>query len=101
VFHRQTDLQAIYGNLIRTTIHTVKPDDNATLLGKQLNGNYQDEMDQRYNVRIEGTRVRHSRGMVSIKMYDKFGRSFVSRLRRRSFPFSSITERENNATGNR
>ena len=73
VFHRQADLQAIYGNLIRTAIHTVKPDDIATFLGKKLNGNYQGEMGNRYNVRIEGTRVRHSMGMVSIKMYDKFG----------------------------
>jgi hypothetical protein len=72
-FHRQADLQAIYGNLIRTAIHTVKPDDIATFLGKKLNGNYQDEMGNRYNVRLEGTRVRHSRGLASIKMYDKFG----------------------------
>src|SRR6266478_6941798 len=74
VFERQADLQAIYGNLIRTAIQTVKPDDIATFLGKKLNGNYQDEMGNRYNVRIEGTRVRHSMGMSSIKMYDKFGR---------------------------
>ncbi len=73
VFRRQADLQVIYGNLIRTAIHTVKPDDIATFLGKKLNGNYQDEMGNRYNVRIEGTRVRHSMGMASIKMYDKFG----------------------------
>jgi hypothetical protein len=73
VFHRRADLQAIYGNLIRTAIHTVKPDDIATFLGRKLTGNYQDEMGNRYNVRIEGTRVRHSMGMVSIKMYDKFG----------------------------
>ena len=74
VFHRQADLQAIYGNLIRTAIHTVKPDDIATFLGKKLNGNYQGEMGNRYNIRIEGTRVRHSMGMASNKMYDKFGR---------------------------
>jgi len=73
VFYRQADLQAIYGHLIRTAIHTVKPDDIATFWGKKLNGNYQDEMGNRYNVRIEGTRVRHSMGMASIKMYDKFG----------------------------
>jgi hypothetical protein len=73
VFHRRADLQAIYGNLIRTAIHTVKPDDIATFLGRKLHGNYQEEMGNRYNVRIEGTRVRHSMGMVSIKMYDKFG----------------------------
>jgi len=73
VFRRQADLQAIYGHLIRTAIHAVKPDDIATFLGKKLNGNYQDEIGNRYNVRIEGTRVRHSMGMASIKMYDKFG----------------------------
>lgn len=73
VFRRQADLQTIYGELIRTAIHTVKPDDIATFLGKKLNGNYQDEMGNRYNVRIEGTRVRHSMGKTSIKMYDKFG----------------------------
>jgi hypothetical protein len=73
VFWRQADLQAIYGNLIRTAVHTVKPDDIATFLGRKLHPNYQDEMGNRYNVRIEGTRVRHSMGMASIKMYDKFG----------------------------
>ena len=73
VFRRQADLQALYGQLIRTAIHTVKPDDIATFLGKKRNGNYQDEMGNRYNVRLEGTRVRHSMGMASIKMYDKFG----------------------------
>lgn len=74
VFHRQAELQGIYGELTRTAIHTVKPDDIATFLGKKLHGNYQDEMGNRYNVRIEGTRVRHSMGKTSIKMYDKFGR---------------------------
>lgn len=74
VFRRQADLQAIYGELILTAIHTVKPDDIATFLGKKLTGNYQDEMGNRYNVRIEGTRVRHSMGKTSIKMYDKFAR---------------------------
>jgi hypothetical protein len=73
VFHRQRDLQAMYGEWIRTATYTVKPNDIATFLGKKLNGNYQGEMGNRYNLRIEGTRIRHSMGMVSIKMYDKFG----------------------------
>jgi DNA-binding HxlR family transcriptional regulator len=73
VFLQQHDLQACYGEWVRTAIHTVKPKDIATFLGKKLNGNYQGEMGNRYNVRIEGTRIRHSMGMVSIKMYDKFG----------------------------
>ena len=74
VFRRPTDLQAIYGHLIRTAVHTVKPDDIATFLGRKLHGKYQDEMGNRYNVRLEGTRVRHSMGKTTLKMYDKFAR---------------------------
>lgn len=72
VFRKQSDLQVIYERLTRTAIHTVKPDNIATFLGRKLNGNYQDEMGNRFNTRIEGTRIKHSMGPVSIKMYDKF-----------------------------
>ena len=68
VFRRQADLGAIYGNLTRTAIHTVKPDNIATFLGKKLHGNYQDEMGNRYNIRIQGTRIKHTMGPVSIKV---------------------------------
>jgi hypothetical protein len=50
----------------------VKPDNIATFLGRKLNGNYQGEMGNRFNTRIEGTRIKHTMGPVSIKMYDKF-----------------------------
>ena len=73
VFRRQADLGAIYGNLTRTAVHSVKADNIATFLGKKLTGNYQDEMGNRFNIRIEGTRIKHTMGPVSIKMYDKFG----------------------------
>lgn len=73
VFHRQADLAAIYENLTRTAIHSVKPDNIATFLGKKLHGNYQDEVGNRFNIRIEGTRIKHTMGPVSIKLYDKFG----------------------------
>jgi len=72
VFLRQSDLQGIYERLTRAAIHTVKPDNIATFLGRKLNGNYQDEMGNRFNTRIEGTRIKHTMGPVSIKMYDKF-----------------------------
>lgn len=72
VFKRQADLADIYDNLTRTAIHTIKPDNIATFLGRKLNGNYQDEMGNRFNIRIEGTRIKHTMGPVSIKMYDKF-----------------------------
>jgi len=73
VFRRQRDLQAIYATLTRTAIHTVHPDNVATFLGRKLAAHYQDEMGNRYNVRIEGTRIKHSMGPASLKMYDKFG----------------------------
>ncbi len=72
VFARQADLQAIYDRLTRAAIHSVKPDNIATFLGRKLNGNYQDEMGNRFNTRIEGTRIKHTMGPASIKMYDKF-----------------------------
>ena len=59
--------------MVRTAIHTVKPDNIATFLGRKLHGNYQDEMGNNFNTRIMGTRIKHSMGPVSIKMYDKFG----------------------------
>src|SRR3954447_9584291 len=73
VFHRQADLAAIYDNLVRTAIHTVKPDNIATFLGRKLNSQYEGEMGNRFNIRIEGTRIKHTMGAVSLKLYDKFG----------------------------
>jgi hypothetical protein len=73
VFRKQADLQAIYENLARTAIHTVKPDNIATFPGRKLSTQYEGEMGNRFNIRIEGTRIRHTMGPVSIKLYDKFG----------------------------
>jgi hypothetical protein len=72
VFHRQSDLAPIYETLIRTAIHAVKAAQVATFLGRKLNGDYQDEMGNDFHTRIEGTRLKHYMGPVSIKMYDKF-----------------------------
>jgi hypothetical protein len=72
VFKRQADLAAIYGTLTRTAIHTVKPDNIATFLGKKLSPQFEGESGNRYNIRIEGTRIKHTMGPVSLKLYDKF-----------------------------
>jgi hypothetical protein len=72
VFKKQKDLQAIYEQLIATAIHTVKPENIATFLGRRLHGKYQDEMGNQYNVRIQGSRIKHIMGKQAIKMYDKF-----------------------------
>lgn len=73
VFRQQADLQAIYENLARTAIHTVKPDNIATFLGRKLSTLYEGELGNRFNIRIEGTRIKNTMGPVSIKLYDKFG----------------------------
>jgi hypothetical protein len=78
IFKQQKELNILYEQIISTSIHTVKPDNIATFLGRKLHGNYQDEMGNQFNTRIEGTRVRHSMGPVSLKMYDKF--SLVLRI---------------------
>lgn len=72
VFKEQKVLKSIYDELVALAIHTVKPDNIATFLGRKLHGNYQQEMGNRYNVRLEGSRIKHSMGKCSIKMYDKF-----------------------------
>ncbi len=72
VFKRQSDLEAIYEELVRTAIHSVKPENIATFLGRKLHGNYRDEMGNDFSTRLEGTRIKHHMGKVAIKMYDKF-----------------------------
>ena len=78
VFKRQSDLKLLYEPLIRTAIHSVKPENIASFLGEKLHGNYQGEMGNNFNTRILGTRIKHQMGAVSIKMYDKF--SLVLRI---------------------
>lgn len=67
IFKQQADLKAIYDELSRTAIHTVKPDNIATFLGGKLHANYQGQVGNNYNVRIEGARIKHNMGAVSIK----------------------------------
>ena len=41
VFRRQKDLKPIYEELVRTAVHSVKPEDITTFLGRKLTGHYQ------------------------------------------------------------
>lgn len=74
VFKKQKDLQAIYSELVATAIHSVKPDNISTFLGQKLDPRYQGEVGNNYNIRIEGSRIKHTMGKNSIKMYDKFSK---------------------------
>jgi len=73
VFKSREALSALYEPMIRTAIHAVKAENVATFLGRKLNGNFQDELGNDFNTRIQGTRIRHHMGPASIKMYDKHG----------------------------
>jgi len=73
VFHRQQELKPLYETLSRTAIHAVKADNVATFLGRKLDGRYKDELGNDFHTRVEGTRIKHHMGPVSIKLYDKQG----------------------------
>lgn len=74
IFRSREALQPLYETLVRTAIHAVKPDNVASFLGrKSVHGNFEDELGTKFETRIQGTRIKHHMGPVSIKMYDKFG----------------------------
>ena len=74
IFKSKELLKPIYDELIKVAIHTVKPDHIATFLGQKLHGKYEGEIGNNYNVRIEGSKIKHTMGEASIKIYDKFGK---------------------------
>lgn len=74
VFKKQEYLQGIYNDLVATAIHIVKPENIATFLGQKLDPRYKGEVGNNYNIRIEGSRIKHNMGKNAIKMYDKFGK---------------------------
>ncbi len=62
LFHRQADFQPLYDSIVHTAIHAIKSENVATFLGRKLTGNYQGEVGNNFNTRIEGTRIRHQMG---------------------------------------
>jgi len=74
IFKREADLTPLYEAWSRTAIHTVKPEQVATFLGRKLHPLYQGEVGNDFNTRKEGTRIKHRMGSASIKMYNKLGR---------------------------
>ena len=66
-------MQAFFPPLLETLVLSVKPDDIAAFLGHKLHGIYQGEVTTRLQKRFPGTRIKHTLGPVSLKLYDKFG----------------------------
>jgi hypothetical protein len=73
IFRSQAALAALYEPLVRTAVHAVKAEHVATFLGRKLHGNFQDELGNDFDTRIQGTRIKHHMGPASLKMYDKHG----------------------------
>jgi hypothetical protein len=78
IFYRQGALKPLYEQLVRTAIHAVKADNVATFLGRKLTQAYSDELGNDFQTRIQGTRIRHTMGPASLKLYDKAG--LISRI---------------------
>jgi hypothetical protein len=74
VFGRREYLQPVYEEIVATAIHTVKPENIATFLGRKLSPLYKGEIGSDYKTRPYGSRIKHSMDKASIKMYDKFSK---------------------------
>jgi len=72
-FRSTTTLSPLYEQLIRETVLSVKAEQIATFLGRQITPLLAREIGSQFSTRIEGTCVKHRFGKCSIKMYDKCG----------------------------
>ncbi len=73
VFRSPTTLGPLYEQLIRQSVLSVKAEQIATFLGRQITPQLAQELGSQFSTRIEGTCIKHRFGTASIKMYDKFG----------------------------
>jgi len=73
LWQRPADLAPLYDTLVRTAVHAVRAEQVTTFLNHKLSAQYAEEAGTDFHTRVEGTRIKHSMGKVSIKMYDKFG----------------------------
>ena len=73
VFRSAATLGPLYQRLTRESVLSVKAEQIATFLGRQITPQLAQEVGSQFSTRIEGTCIKHHFGKASIKMYDKFG----------------------------
>ena len=73
VFRSVATLGPLYEQLTRQSVLSVKAEQIATFLGRQITPQLAQELGSQFSTRIEGTCIKHRFGDASIKMYDKFG----------------------------
>ena len=66
-------LKALYEQLVRQSVLTVKAEQIATFLGRRITPHLAQEVGSSFSARPLGTCVKHRFGKASIKMYDKAG----------------------------
>ena len=73
VFRSAATLKPLYDQLARESVLSVRAEQIATFLGRQITPQLAQELGSQFSTRIEGTCIKHRFGNASIKMYDKFG----------------------------
>ena len=73
VFRSATTLKPLHEQLVRESVLSVKAEQVATFLGRQITPLLAQEIGSQFSTRIEGTCIKHRFGKCSIKMYDKLG----------------------------
>ena len=74
MFKSSITRKPLYEQLSRNAVLAVKAPQVMSFLGKKITPQLKEELGSRRSTRIEGTRIKHQVGPVSIKMSDKFER---------------------------
>lgn len=74
IFRAEATLKALYEQLAREAVLSVKAEQVASFLGKKITPQLAQELGSRFATRIEGTCIKHRFAKTGVKMYDKFGR---------------------------
>ena len=72
-FRSAATLGPLYEQLVRQSVLSVKAEQVASFLGRQITPLLAQEIGSQFSTRIEGTCIKHRFGKCSIKMYDKRG----------------------------
>src|SRR5262249_15366552 len=73
VFRSVATLRPLYQHLARESVLSVKAEQIASFLGRQISPQLAQEIGSQFSTRIEGTCIKHRFASSSIKMYDKYG----------------------------
>ena len=73
VFRSVGTLRPLYQHLARESVLSVKAEQIASFLGRQISPQLAQEIGSQFSTRIEGTCIKHRFAGSSIKMYDKYG----------------------------